>query len=49
MRIGAGVEATLARLVSDLGVSAVIVTHDRAQAQRLARRTVRLSDERLAA
>ena len=48
-RTQAGVEATLARLVSDLGVSAVIVTHDRAQAQRLARRTVRLSDGRLAA
>jgi putative ABC transport system ATP-binding protein len=41
-RTQAGVEATLARLVSDLGVSTVIVTHDRGQAQRLARRTVQL-------
>ncbi len=48
-RTQAGVEATLARLVSELGVSAVIVTHDRGQAQRLARRTVRLSDGRVAA
>ena len=48
-RTQAGVEATLARLVGELGVSAVIVTHDRAQAQRLARRTVRLFDGRLAA
>ncbi len=47
-RTQAGVEATLARLVSELGVSAVIVTHDRGQAQRLARRTVRLSDGRVA-
>ena len=39
-RTQAGVEATLARLVSELGVSTVIVTHDRGQAQRLARRTV---------
>jgi len=39
----AGVEATLARLVSELGVSAIVVTHDRGQAQRLARRTVELS------
>jgi putative ABC transport system ATP-binding protein len=42
-RTQAGVEATLARLVSQLGVSAVIVTHDRGQAQRLARRTVQLA------
>ena len=48
-RTQAGVEATLARMVSELGVSAVIVTHDRAQAARLARRTVRLADGRLAA
>jgi ABC-type sulfate/molybdate transport systems ATPase subunit len=41
-RTRAGVEATIARLVSDLGVSAVIVTHDRGQAKRLARRTVEL-------
>ena len=37
-----GVENTIARLVADLGVSAVIVTHDRAQAERLAERTVRI-------
>ena len=47
-RTQAGVEATLARLVSELGVSAVIVTHDRGQAQRLALRTVRLADGRVA-
>ena len=41
-----GVEATLARLVGELSVSAVIVTHDRAQAERLATRTVELSDGR---
>ena len=38
----AGVEATIAMLVRELGVSAVVVTHDRAQAQRLASRTVEL-------
>ena len=38
-----GVEATIARLVSELGVSAVIVTHDRGQAQRLASRAVELA------
>ena len=42
-RARAGVEDTLARLVSDLGVSTVIVTHDRGQARRLARRTVELA------
>jgi len=42
-RTQAGVEATLARLVSGLGVSAVIVTHDRGQARRLARHTVELA------
>jgi len=42
-RARAGVEATVARLVSELGVSAVIVTHDRGQAQRLAGRTVELA------
>lgn len=47
-RTQAGVEATLARMVSELGVSAVIVTHDRGQAQRLALRTVRLADGRVA-
>ena len=42
-RTQAGVEATLALLVSELGVSMIVVTHDRGQAQRLARRTVELS------
>ena len=42
-RSRAGVETTLARLVGELGVSMVIVTHDRGQAQRLARRTVELA------
>ena len=41
-RSRAGVEATLSELVSRLGLSAVIVTHDREQAARLARRTVEL-------
>ena len=45
-RARAGVEATLVRLVGEVGVSAVIVTHDRAQAQRLAGRTVELADGR---
>jgi ABC-type iron transport system FetAB ATPase subunit len=45
-RARSGVEATLARLVGELRVSAVIVTHDRAQAQRLAGRTVELADGR---
>ncbi len=36
------VEAALAGLVAELGVSAVIVTHDRAQAERLASHTVEL-------
>ena len=36
----AGVEATVARLVDELGTSAVVVTHDRLQAQRLAGRSV---------
>jgi len=38
-----GVEVTLARLVHELGVSAVIVTHDRDQARRIARDTIELS------
>jgi putative ABC transport system ATP-binding protein len=36
------VESTLADLVRNLGVSAVIVTHDRSQAARLANRVVEL-------
>lgn len=42
-----GVERTLTELVRDLGVSAVLVTHDRAQAERLASRTLELRDGRL--
>ncbi len=44
-RTEAGVEATLMRLVHEHGVSAVVVTHDRGQARRLARRTIELSPE----
>jgi putative ABC transport system ATP-binding protein len=47
-RTRAGVEATLVRLVAQLGLSAVIVTHDRGQARRLARRTVTLAAGRVA-
>ena len=39
----AGVEATLARLGANAGVSTVVVTHDKGQAERLARRTVDLA------
>ena len=39
-RARAGVEATLAELMDELGTSAVVVTHDRAQAQRLAGESV---------
>lgn len=45
-RARAGVEATIARLVEELGVSAVLVTHDREQARRLAGRTVELAGAR---
>jgi len=48
-RARAGVEATLVRLVHELDVSAIVVTHDRAQAKRLARRTVELRAGRLVA
>ncbi len=44
-RTEAGVEATLMRLVHEHGVSAVVVTHDRAQARRLARREIDLRPE----
>ncbi len=44
-RTEAGVEATLMRLVHEHGVSAVVVTHDRGQARRLARRTIDLRPE----
>jgi putative ABC transport system ATP-binding protein len=45
----AGVERTLASLVAQLGVSTVLVTHDRGQAERLASRTVEIRDGRVAA
>jgi ABC-type sulfate/molybdate transport systems ATPase subunit len=40
----AAVENTLNRLVGELGVSLVLVTHDRGQAGRLAGRTVDLTE-----
>src|SRR5207245_7321285 len=43
----AGVERTLAELAVRTGVSMVVVTHDRGQAKRLARRTVSLRDGRI--
>jgi len=43
----AGVEATLAELAVRTGVSMVVVTHDRGQANRLATRTVNLRDGRI--
>jgi UDP-glucose/iron transport system ATP-binding protein len=45
----AGVEATLAELADRTGVSMVVVTHDRGQANRLATRIVNLRDGRIAA
>ena len=42
----AGVEATLARLAGE-GLSMVVVTHDRGQAERLAERVVRIEDGRV--
>jgi ABC-type sulfate/molybdate transport systems ATPase subunit len=44
-----GVEVTLAELGDRTGVSMVIVTHDRGQANRLATRIVNLRDGRIAA
>jgi putative ABC transport system ATP-binding protein len=43
-----GVERTLAGLASRSGLSLVVVTHERAQAERLAERVVRLEDGRAA-
>jgi putative ABC transport system ATP-binding protein len=43
----AGVEATLRDLEHRLDVSTVLVTHDRGQAERLARRTVEIHDGRV--
>ena len=45
----AGVERTLVDLGDRIGVSTVVVTHDRAQAERLAGRIVELRDGRIAA
>jgi putative ABC transport system ATP-binding protein len=42
-----GVERTLVDLHERLGVALVLVTHDRAQAGRLAKRTIELSDGRV--
>jgi putative ABC transport system ATP-binding protein len=43
-----GVERTLAELAATTDVSMVLVTHDRAQAERMARRIVELRDGRIA-
>jgi ABC-type sulfate/molybdate transport systems ATPase subunit len=43
-----GVERTLLELAGNTGVSLVVVTHDRAQAGRLANRVVELLDGRIA-
>ena len=45
----AGVERTLRELEKGLDVSTVLVTHDRGQAGRLARRTIEIHDGRVAA
>jgi len=45
-RTRAGVEATLVQLVHEVGVSVVVVTHDRQQAKRLGRRTIELPGAR---
>jgi putative ABC transport system ATP-binding protein len=42
-----GVERTLLELEGRAGVSMVVVTHDRGQAERLARRVVRIADGRI--
>ncbi len=47
-RTRAGVEATLVRLAADLRLSLLVVTHDPAQARRLARRTVTVAGGRVA-
>ncbi|MGI8595420.1 MAG: ABC transporter ATP-binding protein [Solirubrobacteraceae bacterium] len=47
-RTRAAVEATLVRLASELDLSLVVVTHDPAQARRLARRTVTVASGRVA-
>ncbi|HEV2075622.1 MAG TPA: ATP-binding cassette domain-containing protein, partial [Thermoleophilaceae bacterium] len=48
-RARAGVERTIRALLDRPGTSALIVTHDREQARRLARRTVEIRDGRVAA
>jgi len=47
-RTRAAVEATLVRLASELDLSLIVVTHDPAQARRLARRTVTVAGGRVA-
>jgi UDP-glucose/iron transport system ATP-binding protein len=47
-RARAGVESTLAELSARSGLSMVVVTHDRGQAERLARRIVELHEGRIA-
>ncbi len=47
-RTRAAVEATLVRLASELDLSLLVVTHDPAQARRLARRTVTVAGGRIA-
>jgi putative ABC transport system ATP-binding protein len=42
-----GVERTLAELARRAGLSLLLVTHDRAQAKRLARRVLRLEEGRM--
>ena len=46
-RARAGVEETLRRLVDELSASTVLVTHDLAQAKRLASRTIEVRDGRV--
>jgi putative ABC transport system ATP-binding protein len=46
-RARVGVESTLAELSARSGLSMVVVTHDRGQAKRLARRIVELEDGRI--
>jgi len=47
-RTRAAVEATLVRLAAELEISLVVVTHDPAQARRLARRTITVDGGRVA-
>jgi ABC-type sulfate/molybdate transport systems ATPase subunit len=45
----AGVERTIGSLVERPGTSTVVVTHDRAQAERLSERTIEVRDGRVLA